>query len=91
MLDFHAVNNLDISRVDNVEKAPEKVRALMRSLARNVSTEFESAAANLKKLVQRVNVDKMREPSFLMILTATEYAYKREDGIYVVPLGCLRH
>lgn len=55
------------------------------------SAGFEPAASNLKKLVERINVDKMREPSFLMILTATEYAYRRDDGIYVVPLGCLRH
>jgi hypothetical protein len=32
----------------------------------------------------------MREPSFLMIASATEFAYKREDGVHVVPLGCLK-
>jgi uncharacterized protein len=31
----------------------------------------------------------MPPPSFLMVLTGTEYAYRREDGVYVVPLGCL--
>lgn len=51
---------------------------------------FDSAAENLRKFVNRVNVNKMREPTFLMILSATEFAYRREDGVYVVPLGCLK-
>lgn len=34
----------------------------------------------------------MSNPSFLMVLTATgKYAYKREDGVYVVPVGCLKN
>lgn len=34
----------------------------------------------------------MGNPSFKMILTAVgEYAYRREDGIYIVPIGCLKH
>jgi len=54
------------------------------------ANEFDSAAENLKKFVNRVNTNKMREPSFLMILSATEFAYRRKDGIFVVPLGCLK-
>jgi predicted AAA+ superfamily ATPase len=53
--------------------------------------EIETAAENLKTLREKVNVDKMREPSFLMVLTATELAYRRADGVYIVPIGCLRH
>jgi predicted AAA+ superfamily ATPase len=53
--------------------------------------EIEIAAENLKKLKTIVNVQKMQEPSFLMILTATELAYKRSDGVYIVPIGCLKH
>lgn len=51
---------------------------------------FDQAAGNLRKLANRINTNKMQEPSFLMILSATEYAYKRQDGVYVVPLGCLK-
>lgn len=51
---------------------------------------FDGAAFNLKKFANRVNTEKMQEPSFLMILSATEYAYRREDGVYVIPLGCLK-
>ena len=33
----------------------------------------------------------MKQPSFLMVLTATgDYAFKREDGVLVVPIGSLK-
>ncbi len=54
------------------------------------AAELDSAAANLQKMANRIDTGRMSEPSFLMILTATEFAYRRKDGIYVVPLGCLR-
>ena len=50
------------------------------------SNELDKASANLLKLADISEI----KPSFLMILTNTEMAYQRkEDGIYVVPLGCL--
>jgi len=53
---------------------------------------INEGAANLKKLESRIDVEKMKNPSFLMVLTATgKYAYKREDGVYVVPIGCLKN
>ena len=52
--------------------------------------EIETAAENLKTLRDRVNLDKMQEPSFLMVLTATEFGYRREDGVYIIPIGCLK-
>lgn len=52
---------------------------------------IEEAAEALLKLKDVVDTDAMNEPSFLMVLTATEYAYKRPDGVYVVPLGCLKN
>ena len=54
------------------------------------SKEIEDAAENLKKLREKINLDKMREPSFLMILTGTELAYRRQDGVTIVPIGCLK-
>lgn len=54
------------------------------------ANEFDLAAENLLKFANRIDTDKMGNPSFLMILSATEFAYKREDGVYVVPLGCLK-
>ena len=55
------------------------------------SSEIEKAAENLLKLKQKINTEKMKEPSFLMVLTGTEIAYRRDDGVYVVPIGCLKN
>lgn len=52
--------------------------------------EIEKAAENLKILREKINLDKMKEPSFLMVLTATELGYRRNDGVYIIPIGCLR-
>ena len=52
--------------------------------------ETEKAAENLIKLKDRIDTERMTPPSFLMVLTASEYAYRRRDGVYVVPIGCLR-
>lgn len=46
---------------------------------------------NLKNMFSKIDTNKMKNPSFMMVLTATgNYAYKREDGIYIVPIGCLK-
>ena len=45
----------------------------------------------LKTLAVKTDTDKMKAPSFLMVLTATrKFAYRRADGVYVVPIGCLK-
>lgn len=49
---------------------------------------IEEAAKNLIKFSNMVDIE--NKPSFLMVLTATKYAYRREDGVYVVPLACLK-
>ena len=52
---------------------------------------IEEGAATLKSLAKKIDTTRMKEPSFLMVLTGTtSYAYRREDGIYVVPIGCLK-
>ena len=52
---------------------------------------IEHGAKTLKTLDAKINTDKMKKSSFLMVLTAVgDYAYRREDGVYVVPIGCLR-
>ena len=53
---------------------------------------IEEGANNLIKLKDKLDTTKMKKPSFLMVLTATgNYAYKRKDDIYVVPIGCLKN
>ena len=55
-------------------------------------TLINEGAANLKKLAEKIDTTKMKTPSFLMVLTGIgQYAYKREDGVLVVPIGCLRN
>lgn len=49
--------------------------------------EVEKAASNLIKLA---NLNEKTQPTFMMILTNTQMAYQREDGVFVVPIGCLR-
>jgi predicted AAA+ superfamily ATPase len=53
--------------------------------------QIEEAADNLIKLKEKINTDKMREPSFLMVLTGGQYAFQRKDGVLVVPIGCLKN
>ncbi len=51
---------------------------------------IEEGSQNLKKLSEKIDTNKMKSPSFLMVLTGVgKYAYQREDGVYVVPIGCL--
>ena len=54
-------------------------------------TLIEEGATSLKKLKGKIDTARMKEPSFMMILTAVgQYAYLRKDGIAVVPVTCLK-
>jgi len=121
-----AVVNDDVQRVDAMAKNPDRMRMLLRSLARNItsmataktiiddvnSNEIsmtdktyssymnvlkrifvveDEAASNLITLKNKVDTSKLGEPSFLMVVTGGEFAYRRKDGVLVVPLGCLKH
>ncbi len=49
----------------------------------------DEAAVNLLKLKDRVDSEKMGEPAFLAVVTGTQYAYTREDGVHVIPITLL--
>lgn len=52
---------------------------------------IEEGAGTLKKLASKIDTSKMPAPAFLMVLTGVgPYAYRRKDGVYVVPVGCLK-
>lgn len=52
---------------------------------------IEEGAAALKSLADKIDAGRMHRPSFLIVLTAIgPYAYRREDGVYVVPVTCLK-
>ena len=48
----------------------------------------------IEKLVQEYNEKekqcKLKLPTLKIIITATQYGYKRDDGVFVVPIGCLK-
>lgn len=53
---------------------------------------IEEGCANLNKLSSIIDTSRMGQPAFKMILTAVgDYAYRRPDGVYIVPIGCLRN
>lgn len=53
---------------------------------------IEEGVENLKALEKKIDTSKMPGPSFMMIVVGIgDFAYRREDGIYIVPIGCLRH
>lgn len=54
------------------------------------SSEIDEASKNLMKLKGLIGEKKLRQPEFLMVLTAGQYAYKRTDDVLVVPIGCLK-
>lgn len=52
---------------------------------------IEEGASTLIKMGSVIDTTRMQTPSFMMILTAVgQFAYRRKDGIYVVPIGCLK-
>lgn len=53
---------------------------------------IEEGAINLKKLANKIDTTKMKPASFLTIVVGLgDYAYRRKDGIYIVPIGCLKN
>lgn len=52
---------------------------------------IEEGAANLKALAEKIDTDRMAAPSFMAVITgAGGFAYRREDGVFVIPIGCLK-
>lgn len=52
---------------------------------------IEEGAKTLNTLAGKIDTQRMKAPSFKMVLTAVgPYAYRRGDGVYVVPVGCLK-
>ena len=52
---------------------------------------IEEGASTLKELAGKIDTTKMKTPSFLMVMTGLgDYAYQRDDGVWVVPVGSLK-
>ncbi len=53
---------------------------------------IEEGVQTLKTVADKIDTTKMKAPSFLMVLTGTSpYAYRREDGVYVVTITALKN
>ena len=51
---------------------------------------IEDGAKTLKTLAEKIDTSHMNEPSFMMVLTGIgDYPFRRNDGVYVIPIGCL--
>lgn len=52
---------------------------------------IDHGAETLHALAEKINTKQMAQPAFLMVLVGVgECAYKRRDGVWVVPIGCLK-
>lgn len=51
---------------------------------------IDEGASHLLMLEEKIDTSKTQAPSFKAVVTGGRYAYRRADGIYVVPLGCLK-
>ena len=54
------------------------------------SKEEEKGAKNLLKIKELIKKSGMKEPNFLAIVTGGQLAYTRNDGVKVIPIGCLK-
>ena len=53
--------------------------------------EFNEKVRRGLNLAETIDTTKMKNPSFMMVVTAVgPYAYQRPDGVFVVPIGCLK-
>lgn len=52
---------------------------------------INEGAGNLQALAKIIDTAKMKSPSFMAVIVGVgSYAYKRKDGVYVIPISCLK-
>ena len=52
---------------------------------------INEGAASMIELANNIDTDKMPAPSFMAVIVGVgKYAYRRKDGVYVLPIGCLK-
>ena len=52
--------------------------------------DIRKAADNLMKIADDIDRERTGRPAFLMVVTKNKVAYQMENGVYVVPLCCLK-
>ena len=81
--------DLEVLGVDTVAN----VGRFANLLNNNAPTSSKKCANFLKicsDLREKVDTSRVGEPAFLMIVMCGEFAYRRKDGVFVVPIGCLK-
>lgn len=53
--------------------------------------DIKTAGDNLIKIANDIDCEKTGKPAFLMVVTKNKVAYQMENGVYVVPLCCLKN
>ena len=52
---------------------------------------IEDGAKSMLALAENIDTGKMPAPSFMAVIVGVgQYAYQRKDGVYVIPIGCLK-
>lgn len=54
-------------------------------------SDIEDACQHLLFIASDIDTKKTGNLNFLMVITKDKFAYRRDDGVYVVPLGCLKN
>lgn len=56
--------------------------------------EFKLGSSKIERLIKEYNEKEkqipLRLPDLKIVITGTEYGYRREDGVFVIPIGCLK-
>lgn len=81
---YHDNNDLEVDAI--VETDDGRWGAIEMKLGGGYA---DDGAKNLNRLEDKVVKEGKRRPEFKMVLTSTGLTYKRDDGVIVVPIGCL--
>ncbi len=53
--------------------------------------DIQEACNNLIKIAKDIDIEKIGKLAFLMVVTKNKVAYRTPEGVYVVPLTCLKN
>jgi predicted AAA+ superfamily ATPase len=56
----------------------------------NIERKIDEAAKNLTRIIAKIDTSKVGQPAITAIITGTGIAKTRDDGISIIPIGCLR-
>lgn len=89
---YHDRYGLEADAVIHLENG--KFALVEIKLGQNSVDEGAEHLNEIERLINEYNAkekqNKLRLPDIKMVITGTEYGYRREDGVFVIPIGCLR-